>query len=79
MLPTLNHSHYGILLSGCPADQEKGIQEIPPIFHQCFSKEKNLKSWNACGAVPCTREALQHRSVQQEVDPVDVQIVEEES
>jgi hypothetical protein len=25
LLPTLNHSHSGILLSGYPVDQEKGI------------------------------------------------------
>ncbi len=42
--PSLNRSHYDILLSGHPADQEKGIREIPPIFYHCFSKEKNLKS-----------------------------------
>jgi hypothetical protein len=67
------------LLSGHPADQENSIQEIPPIFYHCFSKKKNLKTWKACGAVPCTHEALKHRSVQQELDPMDAQIVAEDS
>lgn len=58
--PTLNRSHYGLLLSGRPADEENGVAAIPPIYQHCFSKEKNLRSWAACGAVPCTRQALNH-------------------
>jgi hypothetical protein len=46
LLPTCNRRHYGILLSGHPMDQKKGIQEIP---------------------------------LEQEVGPMDVQIVAEES
>lgn len=65
--PTLNRSHYGLLLSGRPADEENGVAAIPPIYQHCFSKEKNLRSWAACGAVPCTRQALNHRSVRHEV------------
>jgi hypothetical protein len=61
--PSLNRSHYGLLLSGRPADEENGVMEIPPIFHHSFSKEKNLRSWAACGAVPCTRQAQYHRTV----------------
>ncbi len=67
------------ILSGHPADQENSIREIPPIFYLCFLKEKNLKTWKACGAVPCTHEALKHHSVQQELDPMDAQIVAEDS
>jgi hypothetical protein len=61
--PTLNHSHYGLLLSGRPADEENGVAAIPPIFHQSFSKEKNLRSWAICGAVPCTRQAIHHLEI----------------
>jgi len=38
---SLNRSHYGILLSGCAA--EEGKQEIPPIFHESFSKENKIR------------------------------------
>ena len=67
--PTLNRSHYGVLLSGRDADEEHGVAEIPPVFHLSFSKEKNLRSWAACGAVPLTRAPLNHRSVRHELEP----------
>jgi hypothetical protein len=53
--PNLNWSHYGILLGGRPTDEENGIKEIPPIFALSFSKEKNIRSWEICGACPLTR------------------------
>jgi hypothetical protein len=65
--PNLNRSHYGILLGGRPADEENGISEIPPIFALSFSKEKNLRSWALCGAVPLTRAPVNHRSVRREL------------
>jgi hypothetical protein len=34
----LNSSHYGILLGGKPANEENGVEEIPPIFALAFSK-----------------------------------------
>jgi hypothetical protein len=40
--PTLNQSHYGLLLSGCPADEENGVTEIPPIFHIVFLKKRTF-------------------------------------
>jgi hypothetical protein len=58
--PSLKRSHYGLLLSGRHADEENGVPEKSPIFHHSFSKEKNLHSWAACGAVPCTRQAQYH-------------------
>jgi hypothetical protein len=71
--PTLNRSHYGLLLSGRPADEENGVTEIPPIFHISFSKEKNLRSWAACGAIPCTRQAQYHHTVRHELEPTEEQ------
>jgi hypothetical protein len=71
--PCLNRSHYGLLLSGRHADEENGVTEIPPIFHHSFSKEKNLRSWAACGAVPCTRQAQYHRTVRHELEPMGEQ------
>jgi hypothetical protein len=67
--PTLNRSHYGLLLSGRPADEENGEAAISPIFPQSFLKEKNLRSWAICGAVPCTRQAMHHRTVRHELEP----------
>ncbi len=66
--PNLNRSHYGILLGGRPADEENGIKEIPPIFALSFSKEKNLRSWEICGACPLTRAPMHHRSLCLEVE-----------
>jgi hypothetical protein len=60
-------------LSGRPADEENGVTEIPPIFHISFSKEKNLRSWAACGAVLCTRQAQYHRTVRHELEPMEEQ------
>jgi hypothetical protein len=71
--PSLNQSHYGLLLSGRPADEENGVTEIPPIFHTSFSKEKNLRSWAACGAVLCTRQAHYHCTVRHELEPMGEQ------
>jgi hypothetical protein len=65
--PNLNRSHYGILLGGRAADEENGIAAIPPIFSLSFSKEKNLRSWALCGAVPLTRAPVYHRSVRREL------------
>ncbi len=47
---------------------------LPLLFER-----KNLMSWKACGAVPCTCEALKHHSVQQEVNPMNLHIFAEES
>ncbi len=49
------------------------MTEIPPIFHISFSKEKNLHSWAACGAVPCTRQAQYHHTVFHELEPTGEQ------
>jgi hypothetical protein len=51
-VPTLNRSHYGVLLGGHEANEDESVAPIPPIFHLCFSKKKNLCSWEACGALP---------------------------
>ncbi len=61
--PNLNQSHYGILLGGRSAEEEKGLQAIPPTFNISFSKEKNLHSWEICGACPLTRAPLNHQSL----------------
>ena len=66
--PTLNRSHYGVLLGGREANEDESVAPIPPIFHLCFSKEKNLRSWEACGAVPLTRAPLNHSSVRHELE-----------
>ncbi len=57
-----NHSHYVISLGGGPADEEKGIQAIPPIFELSFSKE-NLWSWETCGACRLIWALLRHPSL----------------
>jgi hypothetical protein len=66
--PNLNRSHYGILLGGKPADDEKGLKEIPPMFELSFSKEKNLWPWEMCGGCPLTIAPLNHPSLRVEVD-----------
>jgi hypothetical protein len=60
-------------LNGRLADDENGVAGIPPIFHQSFSKEKYLRSWAACGAVLCMRQAIHHRTVCHEWEPSVVQ------
>mmetsp|Transcript_16874 Transcript_16874/g.24027 ORF Transcript_16874/g.24027 Transcript_16874/m.24027 type:complete len:197 (-) Transcript_16874:123-713(-) len=37
------------------------------MFAISFSKEKNLRSWRLCGAVPLTRAPVHHRSVRREL------------
>ncbi|MGH7955114.1 MAG: hypothetical protein ACREOZ_04055, partial [Gloeomargaritales cyanobacterium] len=64
---SLDRSDYGIILSGRPADPENGKQEMRKAFELAFSREKNLRSWRICGAVPCTRAPLSHPSVRREV------------
>jgi hypothetical protein len=66
--PTLNRSHYGVLLGGREANEDESVAPIPPIFHLYFSKEKNLRSWEACGAVPLMRAPLNHSSVHHELE-----------
>jgi hypothetical protein len=61
-LPSLKRSHYGILLSG-----NDGEPALLPAFANTFTRERNLRSWRLCGAVPLTRSALQHSSVRHEV------------
>jgi hypothetical protein len=62
--PTLNQSHYGLLLSGCDTDEKEAWScRIPPVFHLSFSKEKNLRSWAACSAVLFTQAPLNHHLV----------------
>jgi len=75
--------HYGDILSGRDADEENDLCSLEPAFHRAFSRENNLRAWQFCGAVPCTRSILQHPSVRHEmpgnsvltnadfVDPVD--------
>ena len=62
-LPSLNHSHYGDSLSGQAADEERGFIEIPPVFCNAFSEQKNKHAWESCSAVPCMRKPVMHRSV----------------
>jgi hypothetical protein len=71
--PALNRSHYGLLLNGRPEDETNGVAAIPPIFHQSFSKEKNLRSWAICGVVPCTRHAINHHTARHKLEPSQLQ------
>ncbi len=61
-LPSLNRSHYGMLLSGNDSEPV-----LLPAFADAFTKEHCLRSWRLCGAVPLTRSALQNPSVRREV------------
>ncbi len=64
-IPCLNWSHYGILLSGHAA--EAGKQEIPSIFHESFSTEKNLAAWGKNSAVLLTQVVMQNRTIRHEI------------
>ena len=68
-MPSLNLSHYGVLLTGYAADPENWMAVIPPIFQMAFLCKRNLCSWEICGAVPLTCHALVHRSVHHELLP----------
>jgi hypothetical protein len=61
-LPSLNRSHYGMLLSGNSSEPV-----LLPAFANAFTRERCLRSWRLCGAVPLTRSALANPSVQREV------------
>jgi hypothetical protein len=63
-MPCLNRSHYGILLSGCAA--EEGKQEIPPIFMNHLLQKKN-SSLGKNGAVPLMQAALHNHAVRHEI------------
>lgn len=65
-LPSLNRSHYGILLSG-----KESSPTLLPAFANAFTKERCLKAWASCGAVPLTRSALSNPSVRHEVSATD--------
>ena len=52
-IPSLDRSHYCVLLSGGVAGEGKSY--IPPIFLTAFSYENNIWSWQAVGAVPLQR------------------------
>ncbi len=67
-LPSLDQSHYGVILSGQTGDEEAGICPLKSPFHEAFSVDRNKKSWDACGAVPCTRKVLEHPTVRVEAD-----------
>jgi hypothetical protein len=64
---SVSREHYGIIFSGREADPTRGISDIAPALHNTFSKTKNLRDWELCGAVPLTQAALNHRSVRGEV------------
>ncbi|MGH7955006.1 MAG: hypothetical protein ACREOZ_03510 [Gloeomargaritales cyanobacterium] len=61
---SLDRSEYGEILNGRPADA--GKEQVESAFAVAFSREKNLRAWRICGAVPCTRAPLLHRSVRRE-------------
>ena len=77
-LVSLSREHYGLILAGREANAEKDLSYLRPAFHNAFSKRKNLSSWKKVGAVPCTREALKHRSVRKEVERDDTLILIED-
>ena len=55
-LPSLNQSHYGMILSVRDRDNENGLCQLFPAFHTAFSRKSNLRACEICGAVPCTRQ-----------------------
>jgi hypothetical protein len=65
-LPSLNRSHYRILLSG-----KESSPTLLPAFPNAFTKERCLKAWASCGAVPLTRSALSSPVVCYEVSATD--------
>ena len=73
MMPSLNCSFYGELLSGRLVDTERGWAEIPPIFSNTFPETNNLWVWGIRGSVPCPCEPLNHHSVWHEISADDEQ------
>jgi hypothetical protein len=73
----VGREQYGLLLPGRDANPDLGQSALAPAFHNAFSQTKNLRSWKVCGAVPLTREALRHHSVQHEVAR-DATVVQQE-
>jgi hypothetical protein len=66
-MPQLGREHYGLILSGRVANQEKGLSTLRPAFHNAFCQTKNLAAWAKFGAVPMMRQAMRHGSVRSEV------------
>jgi hypothetical protein len=66
---------YGLILSGRDANEERRLSALCPAFHNVFCKSKNLSAWAKVGAVPCTRQAMRHKSVHSGVARDDTVIV----
>ncbi len=52
------------------AAELKKLKYVPSRHHfiSFFSQDGNKKSWDACGAVPCTRKVIEHPSIRVEAD-----------
>jgi hypothetical protein len=46
-----------------------------PAFYNAFCNSNNLSAWAKVGAVPCTKQAMRHKSVRSEVARDDTVIV----
>jgi len=65
-LPSLNRSHYGILLSG-----KESSPTLLPAFSNAFTKECCLKAWVTCSAIQLTWSTLNNPAVCHEVSSTD--------
>ena len=68
---SLNHSHYGDLLSGQAADKKRDLTEIPLVFCNTFSVPKIKCAWEVCHVVPCMRKCVMHRCVHHGVSAIE--------
>jgi hypothetical protein len=64
---SIGRGQYSIILSGRDTNEERRLSALRPAFHNTFCKSKNLSAWAKVGAVPCTRQAMMHKSVRSEV------------
>jgi hypothetical protein len=72
---SIGRDQYGLILSGRDANEERRLSALCPSFHNSFCKSKNLSACAKVCAVPCTRQAMRHKSVRSEVARDDTAIV----
>jgi hypothetical protein len=72
---SIGRDQYGLILSGRDANEKRRRSALCPAFHNDFCKSNSLSAWAKVGAVPCTRQAMRHKSVLSEVARDDTVIV----
>jgi hypothetical protein len=72
---SIGRDQYGLILSDRDANEERRLSALCPAFHNAFCKSKNLSACAKVGAIPCTRQAMRHKSVHSEVARDDTVIL----